>query len=244
MKRNKFWSTKLLLIAALLFSVASCEPKRLREAVFDLNDFSFGLSVNRLYENELKKEISLKYSAYSDTVFNYKQGIQKAVAVKYLVSSVKSEGPFAKFKNVSFYNMQSLADVNDNLMMISADAKCGYGDEIRLLNDLKAAYGKPVVKQHIASFTSFTWRIDDRTIQIQLEVIPDYENDKNKKSDYLNPNGGFLKSDSYEPNHVSQMFIHIFDNDFIQELKEQYSYAENGHKPYFYDYDEKTVSPY
>ncbi|RZL46551.1 MAG: hypothetical protein EOP00_14635 [Pedobacter sp.] len=244
MKQNKFWSAKLLILAVLLFLFASCEPKRLGEAVFDLNDFSFGLSVNRLYENELKKEISQKYSAYSDTVFNDKDGIRKAVAVKYLVSAEKSEGPFAKFKNVSFYNMQSLADVNDNLMMISADANCGYGDQMRLLHDLKKEYGKPVVKQHIVSFTSFTWRLDDRTIQIQLEVIPDYENDKNKKGDYLNPNGGFLKSDSYEPNHVYQMFIHIFDNDYIQELKEQYVYSENGHKPYLYDYDEKTVSPY
>lgn len=245
MKSNRSQSCKLFLIVISILLFTSCEPKRLGEAVFDLNDFSFGLSVNRLYENELKKKISLKYSSYSDTIFNDKNGIRKAVAVKYLVSAEKSEGPFAKFKNASFYNMESVSDVNDNLMKISAKADCGYGDQMRLLDDLKAAYGKPVVKQHIASFTTFTWRLDDRTIQIQLEVIPDYENDKNKKNgDFLNPNGGFLKSDSYEPNHIYKMFIHIFNNDYIQDLKEQYLYSENGHKPYLYDYDEKTVSPY
>lgn len=245
MEQNKFWGAKVSIIVILLCLFSSCEPKRLGEAVFDLNDFSLGLSVNRLYENELKKKISLKYSAYSDTVFNHKDGIRKAISVKYIVSAEKSEGPFAKFKNVSFYNMQSLADVNDNLMMISTDANCGYGDQMRLLSDLKKEYGKPVVKQHIASFTTFTWRLDDRTIQIQLEVIPDYENYNNKKKgDFLNPNGGFLKSDSYEPNHVYKMFVYIFNNDYTDELKDQYFYSENGNKPYLYDYDEKTVSPY
>lgn len=247
MKSNRSQSFKLFFIVISILLFASCEPKRLGEAIFDLNDFSFGLSVNRLYENELKKEISQKYSSYSDTIFNHKDGVRKAIAVKYLVSAEKSEEPFAKFKNVSFYNMESLADVNDNLMMISVDANCGYGDQVGLLNDLKAAYGKPVVKQHIASFTTFTWRLDDRTIQIQLEVIPDYENDKNKKKgDFLNPNGGFLKSDSYEPNHIYKMFVYIFDNDYIEELKEQIGFTQslNGLKPYLYDYDEKTVSPY
>lgn len=247
MKLNSLPYLKLFLITVSMLFFTSCEPKRLGEEVLDLNDFPIGLSVSRLYENELKKENSENYSSFSDTVFTYKEGEKKAVAVNYYVSAEKFLGKFAKLKNVSFYILNSISDVKDNLMMMSSETDCGFADQMKLINKLKKEHGKPIVKQHIASFTTFTWRLDDRTIQIQLEVIPDYENYKNKKEgEFLNPNGGFLKSDSYEPNHVYKMFVYIFDNDYIEELKEQIGFTQslNGLKPYLYDYNEKTVSPY
>ena len=244
MIKQKFLNAKFFVIGVLLFFFASCEPKRLGEGILDLDDFPIGLSVSRLYENELKKENSAKYSSYSDTVFNYKDGEKKAVSVKFSLSADKSLGKFAKLKNISFYNLVSITDLRDNLMMMSTETDCGFADQMKLLSELKRQYGKPIVKQHIASFTTFTWLLDDRTIQVQCEMIPDHENYKNKIGDFLNPEGGFLKSDSYEPNHIWKVYLHIFNNDYVDALKDEYFYSENGHRPYLYDYDEKAVSPY
>ncbi|RZK57865.1 MAG: hypothetical protein EOO87_01840, partial [Pedobacter sp.] len=213
LNRSKYLRLFSVAIFALIF--ASCEPKRLGEEVFDLNDFPLGLSVSRFYENELKKENSENYSSYSDTSFNYKDGNRKAVAVKYNVSADKSVGHFAKLKNISFYNLASVTDLKDNLMMMATEADCGFADQMKLINELTKKHGKPIVKQHIASFTTFTWLLDDRTIQVQCEMIPDYENYKNKIDDFLNPDGGFLKSDSYEPNHIWKVYLYIFNNDYI-----------------------------
>lgn len=129
-------------------------------------------------------------------------------------------------------------------MMITAEENCGFGDQMKLIGELKVEYGKPIVKQHIASFTTFTWLLDDRTIQIQCEMIPDSDNYYNKKNDFLNPNGGFLRSDSYEQNHIWKVIVYVFNNDYMEQLREQYGYSESGHKPYLYDYDTKTVSPF
>jgi len=242
MKINFVKILKLSWLATLIFLFSSCQPKRLGEAVFDLNDFSFGLSVSRFYESELKKENSEKVSSYSDTSYSNESGKSKAVAVRYIVSAEKLDKPFAKLKNINFYNLKSVSDINDNLMMISAEASCGFGEQIRLVSDLTKEHGEPVVKQHISSFTSFTWLVGDRTIQAQCEMIPAYENDKNKRGDFLNPNGGFLKSDSYEPNHVWKMLIYIFNDKYTAQLTEEMSFIENmsGLKPYFYDYTGDT----
>ena len=237
-------STVLLLAVLLLFS--SCEPKRLGEEIFDLNDFSFGLSVSRLYETELQKEHTKSYYSSCDTSFKNDNGNNKVDVINYLVDAEKPTKPLAKLKNVSFNVIKSIAGAEDNLMMISGDAYCGFKDQMKLIAELKKEHGKPVVIQHVSGFTTFTWLLSDRTIQVQCEMIPDYNNYSNKKGEYLNPFGGFLKTDNYEPNHRPQVFFYIFNPEAIVLLNDHIGLINSvsGFKPYFYDYTKDTKVPY
>ncbi|WAC42654.1 hypothetical protein [Pedobacter sp. SL55] len=232
-------------LAVLLF-FSSCEPKRLGEETFDLNDFPFGLSVSRFYETELKKEHTKTYYSSCDTSFKDDSGNKQVEVITYLVDAEKPTQPLAKLKNVSFNVIKSIADAEDNLMMISGDAYCGFKDQMKLLEELKKEHGKPVVIQHISGFTTFTWRKRDRTVQIQCEMIPDQNNYYNKKGEYLNPFGGFLKTDNYEPNHRPRMFFYIFNPEAIELLNNHIGLTSSmsGFKPYFYDYTKDTKEPY
>lgn len=86
----------------------------------------------------------------------------------------------------------------------------------------------------------------DRVIQVQCEMIPDYNNYEQRKGDFLNPEGGFLKSDSYEPSHVWKAYVYIFNEDYVKQLYDQIGLISdtNGLKPYLYDNTEKTVNPF
>lgn len=239
-----FLKIPIAILACLL--LYSCEPKRLGEEVLDLNDFSFSLSVSRLYENELKKESTKSYSSYCDTIFSERNGNKTVDAIKYFVDAEKPLVPLAKLKNVNFDILNSVADADDNLMMITGNAKVGFGAQMKLLKAFKEEHGKPIVIQHIPGFTSFTWRLKDRTIQLQCEMIPDYDNYSNKRDEYLNPFGGFLKTYNYEPNHQPEMFVYIFDFEKVKELENYVGFipSSSGFKPYFYDYTENTKSPF
>lgn len=232
--------------ACILLLLASCQPKPLGEEVFDLNDFSFGLSVHGLYENELKKENTKSYYSYSDTSFVRENGVRTAKAINYILDVEKPAQPIAKLKNISFNNVKSIATVGDKLMMISGGASCGFKDQLNLIAELKKEYGKPVVIQHISSFTTFTWRLKDRVIQVQCEMIPDYNNYEHRKGEFLNPDGGFLKSDSYEPNHVWKAYVYVYNEDYKKQLYDEISLLSdmNGLRPYLYDNTEKTINPF
>jgi hypothetical protein len=243
MKLN-FLKITIAILACLLLS--SCEPKRLGEAVFDLNDFPFSLSVSHLYETELKKEHTKSYYSSSDTSFKDGNGRKKVEAIKYIVNAEQPTNPLAKLKNVSFNIVRAVADADDNLMMISGEAHSGFEAQLKLVEELKKEHGKPVVIQHISGFTTFTWRLSDRTIQIQCEMIPDYENFKNKRDEFLNPFGGFLKTDNFEPGHKPKVFFYIFNPEAVELLNEYVGFFSNtsGLKPYFYDYTENTKPLY
>ena len=162
MKTTTYKISTILLLAVLLF-FSSCEPKRLGEETFDLNDFPFGLSVSRFYETELKKEHIETYYSSCDTSFKDDNGNKKVEVITYLVDAEKPIHPLAKLKNVSFNVIRSIADAEDNLMMISGDAYCGFKDQMKLIEELKKEHEKPVVIQHVPGFTTFTWLLSDRT---------------------------------------------------------------------------------
>ena len=245
MKTTTYKISTVLLLAVLLF-FSSCEPKRLGEETFDLNDFPFGLSVGRLYEHELKKHNTKSYYSSCDTVFKDDSGHKKVEVIKYIVDAEKPAAPIAKLKNVKFNLVRAIADADDNLMMISGEAYCGFKEQLKLLDGLKKEHGKPVVIQHISGFTTFTWLLSDKTIQVQCEMIPDYDNFKNKREDYLNPFGGFLKTDNFEPNHKPEIFFYIFDPKVLDLLNDHIGFFSSisGLKPYFYDYTENTKPLY
>lgn len=235
----------LLLLTAFLF-FSACEPKRLGEETFDLNDFSFGLSVGRLYETELKKENTKSYYSSVDTTFKVDSEKKTVEVVKYIVNAEQPANPLAKLKNVKFNIVRALADADDNLMMISGEAKSGFEAQLKLIEELKKEHGKPVVIQHISGFTTFTWRLNDRTLQVQCEMIPDYDNFKNKREEYLNPFGGFLKTDNFEPGHKPEVFFYIFNPKAVELLNDHIGFFSglSGLKPYFYDYTENTKPLY
>lgn len=243
MKLN-FLKIPIAILACLLLS--SCEPKRLGEEVFDLNDFSFGLSVSRLYEYELKKDHTKGYYSSCDTVFKEDSERKKVEVIKYIVDAEKPANPLAKLKDVKFNLVRAIADADDNLLMIFGEAHCGFKEQLKLLEELKKEHGKPVVIQHISGFTTFTWRLGDRTIQVQCEMIPDYDNFKNKREEYLNPFGGFLKTDNFEPGHKPEVFFYIFNPKAVELLNDHIGFFSgmSGLKPYFYDYTENTKPLY
>lgn len=77
-------------------------------------------------------------------------------------------------------------------------------------------------------------------------MIPDYDNYNSKRDGYLNPFGGFLRTDNFEPNHKPRVFFYIFNPETIETLNEHIGLASNmsGFKPYFYDYTKDTKVPY
>jgi len=241
---------KLRFILILLPFFISCKPdKQLGNGIFDLNDFSFSINAAYLYEKPLKGQITDNYFSQVDTSFNTAGGDdhKSVVGIHYIMNINKEIDTIGKLKNVYFFKVESVTDTKQNLMMVSAEGNADFRQQLSLIKQLIVEYGKPKVIQHISGFTTFTWRLSDRIIQINAEMIPDYENDKNAKEGFLNPNGGFLKTDHYEKDHVAKIFAYIFNIDHEELLGKyagQWQISNDYSTPYLNDANKTVVSPF
>ncbi|MBB6236126.1 hypothetical protein HDC90_000732 [Pedobacter sp. AK013] len=238
---------KLRFIIIILLFFISCKPKPLGDEIFDLNDFSFNLNAAHLYEKSLKREINDNYFAQVDTSFNAGDDHKNVLGIHYIININKEADTLAKLKNVYFFKMESVTDAKENLMMVSAEGNADFKQQMSLIKQLMAEYGKPKVIQHISGFTTFTWRLSDRIIQINGEMIPDYENDKNSKDGFLNPDGGFLKTDNYEKDHVAKIFAYVFNIDheeLLEKYAEQWKISNDYSTPYLHDANKMITSPF
>jgi len=241
---------KLRFILILLPFFISCKPdKQLGDGIFDLNDFSFSINAAHLYEKPLKGQITDNYFSQVDTSFNTAEGDyhKSVVGIHYIMNINKEIDTIGKLKNVYFFKVESVTDAKQNLMMVSAEGNADFRQQLSLIKQLLVEYGKPKVIQHISGFTTFTWRLSDRIIQINAEMIPDYENDKNAKEGFLNPNGGFLKTDHYEKDHVAKIFAYIFNIDHEELLGKyagQWQISNDYSTPYLNDANKTVASPF
>ncbi|SDI19523.1 hypothetical protein [Chryseobacterium jejuense] len=212
---------KLLIYSFLLFTIISCQSQEYGKDIFDLEKLSLTMNVEKFYKKSMAGSIRDLNYVEKKTVNEYDVSLygdrNTIVGIEYDVKSYSPEDTVAKFKELTFSQLETFTTEKGDLMLMSATGKIPYDKVQNTIVQLTKAYKEPTVeKKEFSLFTSYhyTWVLDDRLIQIVSGKKLDFDQPHIILSEKEKNEIQEIESDNLEETH-----LYICSKAHVDQLK-------------------------
>ncbi|MBP2616017.1 hypothetical protein [Chryseobacterium jejuense] len=212
---------KLLIYSFLLLAITSCQSQEYGKDIFDLEKLSLTLNVEKFYKKSMAGSIRDLNHVEKKTVNEYDVSLygdrNTIVGIEYDVKSYSPEDTVAKFRELTFSQLEAFTTEKGDLMLMSATGQISYDKVQNTINQLTKTYKEPTVEiQEFSLFKSYhyTWVLDDRLIQIV----------SGKKLDFDQPHTILSEKDKkeiqeIESDNLAQTHLYICNKAYVNQLK-------------------------
>ncbi|MGE8554415.1 MAG: hypothetical protein ACN6OB_10860 [Chryseobacterium jejuense] len=212
---------KLLIYSFLLFTIISCQSQEYGKDIFDLEKLPLNMNVEKFYKKSMAGSIRDLNHVEKKTVNEYDVSLygdrNTIVGIEYDVKSYSPEDTVAKFKELTFSQLETFTTEKGDLMLMSATGKIPYDKVQNTIVQLTKAYKEATIeKKEFSLFTSYhyTWVLDDRLIQIVSGKKLDFDQPHIILSEKEKNEIQEIESDNLEETH-----LYICSKAYVDQLK-------------------------